>query len=331
MKIAFFSTKKYDIESFNKANEKYGHEIDYLEDSLNSRTALLAQDCDAVCVFVNDKINSTALLALQNYGVKTVALRCAGFNNVNLEVAKRENFKIVRVPSYSPEAVAEHAVALMLTLNRKIHKAYNRIRENNFSLVNLTGFDVHDKTVGVIGTGQIGRAFAKIMKGFGCKVIAQDVYPSQELIEMGVEYFSIDELLSQSDIVSLHCPLLPETHHLINHQSLKKMKQGAMLINTSRGGLLNTLDVIESLKNKHLGYLAIDVYEQEQGLFFNDLSESIIEDDTISRLMTFPNVIITGHQGFFTHEALEQIADTTLHSLSLLEKNETPEEKYIVV
>lgn len=331
MKIAFFSAKKYDIETFKKVNEKYGHEIDFLEDSLNSRTALLAQDRDAVCVFVNDKINSTALLALQKHGVKLVALRCAGFNNVNLEIAKRENFRIIRVPAYSPQAVAEHAVALLLTLNRKIHKAYNRVRDNNFSLVNLTGFDVHDKTVGVIGTGQIGKAFAKIMLGFGCKVLAQDVCPTAELTDLGVTYLPLDDLLPQCDIISLHCPLLPETHHLISRNTLQKMKKGAMLINTSRGPLLNTSDVIESLKNKHLGYLAIDVYEQEQGLFFNDLSEDIIEDDTLSRLLTFPNVIVTGHQGFFTHEALQQIADTTLRSLSILENNRELDSKYIVV
>ncbi len=330
MKIAFFSSKKYDEISFNNVNNGQ-HEFEFFEEQLNSKNAFLAEGFDAVCVFVNDKVNSTAIAALDKAGIKTIAFRSAGYNNLNMKVAKELGMRVVRVPAYSPQAVAEHAVALILTLNRKIHKAYNRVRENNFSIENLTGFDLHGKTVGVIGTGLIGKTFCKIMIGFGCKVIAHDVHPNEELKNSGVNYVGLDELLQQSDIISLHCPLLPETTHIINKDSLANMKQGAMLINTSRGGLLNTQDVIESLKAKHLGYLGIDVYEQEAGIFFNDLSETIIEDDSIARLMTFPNVIITSHQGFFTKEALEQIANTTLNSLYTIEKGEPLNEKVIVV
>ena len=330
MKIAFFSSKKYDEISFNNVNNGQ-HEFEFFEEQLNSKNAFLAEGFDAVCVFVNEKVNSTAIAALDKVGIKTIAFRSAGYNNLNMKVAKELGMRVVRVPAYSPQAVAEHAVALILTLNRKIHKAYNRVRENNFSIENLTGFDLHGKTVGVIGTGLIGKTFCKIMIGFGCKVIAHDVHPNEELKNSGVNYVGLDELLQQSDIISLHCPLLPETTHIINNDSLANMKQGAMLINTSRGGLLNTQDVIESLKAKHLGYLGIDVYEQEAGIFFNDLSETIIEDDSIARLMTFPNVIITSHQGFFTKEALEQIATTTLNSLYIIEKGEPLNEKVIVV
>lgn len=330
MKIAFFSSKNYDEVSFNAVNNGQ-HQLEFFEEQLNSRNAFLADGFDAVCVFVNDKVNSTAIDALDKIGVKIIAFRSAGFNNLNKEAAKNAGMKVVRVPAYSPQAVAEHAVALILTLNRKIHKAYNRVRENNFSIENLTGFDLYGKTVGVIGTGLIGTAFCKIMLGFGCNVIAHDIYENDELKNAGVKYVNLDELLQQSDILSLHCPLLPETHHLINKGSLAMMKKGAMLINTSRGALINTLDVIESLKTKHLGYLGIDVYEQEAGIFFNDLSETIIEDDSIARLMTFPNVIITSHQGFFTKEALEQIATTTLNSLTAIEEGGTLHETVIVI
>ena len=330
MKIAFFSSKNYDEVSFNAVNNGQ-HQLEFFEEQLNSRNAFLADGFDAVCVFVNDKVNSTAIDALDKIGVKIIAFRSAGFNNLNKEAAKNVGMKVVRVPAYSPQAVAEHAVALILTLNRKIHKAYNRVRENNFSIENLTGFDLYGKTVGVIGTGLIGTAFCKIMLGFGCNVIAHDIYENDELKNAGVKYVNLDELLQQSDILSLHCPLLPETHHLINKGSLAMMKNGAMLINTSRGALINTLDVIESLKTKHLGYLGIDVYEQEAGIFFNDLSETIIEDDSIARLMTFPNVIITSHQGFFTKEALEQIATTTLNSLTAIEEGGTLHETVIVI
>lgn len=330
MKIAFFSTKNYDRASFEAVNNGR-HELEFFEEQLNSRNAILAEGFDAVCVFVNDKVNSTAIAALEKLNIKAIAFRCAGYNNLNLEVARKSGIRVVRVPAYSPQAVAEHAVALILTLNRKIHKAYNRVRENNFSIENLTGFNLYGKTIGVIGTGLIGKAFCEIMLGIGCRVLAHDIFEQEVLKQKGVNYLPLDEVLMQSDILSLHCPLLPETHHLINKDSLTKMKQCAMLINTSRGGLLNTQDVIESLKARHLGYLGIDVYEQEAGIFFRDLSESIIEDDTISRLLTFPNVIITGHQGFFTKEALEQIAVTTLNSLTAIESGQPLDEKVVIV
>jgi len=240
----------------------------------------------------------------------------AGFNNVDLNAASEAGIRIVRVPAYSPEAVAEHAMALILTLNRKTHKAYNRIREGNFSLERLTGFNLHKKTVGVVGTGQIGSAFCNILMGFGCKVIAYDLHPSDQLRASGVSYVDLNELLAQSDIISLHCPLTDTTQHIINAAHIEKMKSNVMIVNTSRGGLINTGDVINALKSGHIGALAIDVYEQEEHLFFRDLSESIIQDDQIARLMTFPNVLITAHQGFFTKEALEQIAQTTLQNLS---------------
>ncbi|MFW6043401.1 MAG: 2-hydroxyacid dehydrogenase, partial [Marinilabiliaceae bacterium] len=248
-------------------------------------------------------------------GIKLIALRCAGFNNVDLEAAKEQQIKVVRVPAYSPAAVAEHAVALILTLNRKTHKAYNRVRENNFSLERLTGFNLQGKTVGVIGTGKIGASFCRIINGFGCRVLAQDPYPRQDLQDEGVVYTDKDELLEQSDIISLHCPLTPESKHLINKETINQMKPGVMLINTSRGALIHTKDAIKGLKKGKIGYLGIDVYEQEEDLFFRDLSENIIQDETIMSLISFPNVLITSHQAFFTCEALEQIASTTIQNM----------------
>ncbi|MBL7740390.1 MAG: 2-hydroxyacid dehydrogenase [Chitinophagaceae bacterium] len=321
MRIAFFSTKSYDRETFDRLNNNGHHEITYFDSSLNSKTFPLAKGYDAVCIFVNDRVKKKETVdGLASVGVKLVALRCAGFNNVDLEGLANHNIKVVRVPAYSPEAVAEHAVALIMTLNRKTHKAYNRVRENNFSLEKLTGFTIHGKTAGVIGTGKIGQAFIRIMQGFGCNVIAYDKYPLDELKSTGVEYCSLDNLLRQSDIISLHCPLLPETHHLMNKEAFGKMKKDAMLINTSRGAVIDTQAAIEALKSGQLGYLGIDVYEQEEKLFFKDLSDSIVPDDTIARLTTFPNVLITGHQGFFTTEALEQIATVTLNNISDFEK-----------
>ncbi|MDW3646781.1 MAG: 2-hydroxyacid dehydrogenase [Bacteroidia bacterium] len=316
MKVAVFSTKSFDREYFNQFNTSGKHELTYFEAPLNQNTTNLSLGFDAVCVFVNDKLDATVIEQLKGNGVGLIALRCAGFNNVDLEAAKEHDIKVVRVPSYSPQAVAEHAVALILTLNRKTHKAYNRIRENNFSLERLTGFDIYGKTVGVIGTGQIGRIFARIMLGFGCKVLAFDLQPSEDLIKAGVIYASFEDLLTDSDIVSLHCPLNPNTRHLLGEKEFEKMKSGSMLINTSRGGLINTTAAIHALKHGQLGYLGIDVYEQEEHLFFRDLSESIIQDDEIARLMTFPNVLITAHQGFFTREALEEITQTTLQNLN---------------
>ena len=318
MKIAVFSTKSYDKEYLNQVNTS--HELIFFETSLNINTANLTQGFNAVCVFVNDKIDAAIIDKLAANRIQIIALRCAGFNNFDLVAAAAKNIKVVRVPSYSPQAVAEHTVALILTLNRKTHKVYNRVRESNFSLERLIGFNLYQKTVGVIGTGQIGKAFCNIMLGFGCKIIAYDVQECETLKNQGVTYFSFDEVLQQSDIISLHCPLITQTHHIINGESLAKMKQGVMLINTSRGGLIKTTDAIEALKSGYLGYLGIDVYEQEEHLFFKDLSESVIQDDAIERLMSFHNVLITPHQGFFTKEALEQIATTTLNNLTSFEK-----------
>ncbi len=323
MKVALFSTQAYDKDYFEQSNVNKIHSFTYFETSLDEFTTNLTLGFEAVCVFVNDRLNRKTIEQLHQNGIKIIALRCAGFNNVDLEAASEMNIKVVRVPSYSPNAVAEHAVALILTLNRKTHKAFNRVKENNFSLDRLMGFDLYEKTVGVIGTGKIGAIFCKIMLGFGCNVVAYDVQKSDELIKQGVRYSSLDDLLANSDIVSLHCPLIPQTLHILNRISLEKMKKGSMLINTSRGGLINTKDVIKELKRGHLGYLGIDVYEQEGDLFFKDLSESIIQDDDILRLMSFPNVLITAHQGFFTKEALTQISMTTLNNLTSFENGET--------
>ncbi|MEO0900084.1 MAG: 2-hydroxyacid dehydrogenase [Bacteroidota bacterium] len=319
MKVAFFSTQDYDQTFFNLSNQM-GHEIHYLAPGLNADTKSLAKGFPAVCVFVNDRLEAETLDFLHQNGLKLIALRCAGFNNVDLQKAHELGIKVVRVPAYSPHAVAEHAVALIMTLNRKTHKAYNRVREGNFALSRLEGFDLYGKTVGVIGTGKIGRAFCNIMKGFGCKVLAYDKYPSEGL--EGVEYKDLSEVLEESDIVSLHCPLNPETHHVINEQAFATMKEGVMLINTSRGGLMDTPAAIEALKAGKLAYLGIDVYEQEEKLFFKDLSETIIPDDTIARLMSFPNVLVTAHQAFFTQNALTQIAETTLNNISAYEKGD---------
>src|SRR6185369_2888277 len=316
MKITFFSAKPYDKESFNKQNERFGFDLEYYETHLGPHIINAVEKTDAVCVFVNDRVNAQVIESLAKKEVKVIALRCAGFNNVDLQAAKANGIKVCRVPAYSPEAVAEHAVAMLLTLNRKTHKAYNRVREQNFSLNGLLGFDVHHKTVGVIGTGNIGKAFCKIMVGFGCNVIAYDVAPDKALEALGIKFLSLDEILRQSDIISLHCPLNDDTHHIINSNSISWMKKGVMLINTSRGGLIDTKSVIDALKSKHIGYLGIDVYEQEEKLFFRDLSANIIEDDTIQRLMSFPNVLVTAHQAFFTIEALQQIADVTLNNVS---------------
>lgn len=320
MNAAFFSTKKYDQDFFNSINTDFNHKLTFFETALNKHTASLTKDYNAVCVFVNDDLNAATIEKLAKNGVQLIALRCAGFNNVDLKAAAEKNIKVVRVPAYSPQAVAEHAVALILTLNRKTHKAYNRVRENNFSLEKLTGFNLYGKTVGVIGTGIIGQCFAKIMLGFGCKVLAYDIKPNEELKRSGVEYVELETLLKASDIISLHCPLNEHTHHLIDQNAFEKMKDGAMLINTGRGALIDTSAVVEALKSEKLGYLGIDVYEQELGLFFNDLSETVNKDDDFLRLMSFPNVLITGHQGFFTKEALEQIAQVTLQNLTDFEK-----------
>ena len=320
MKIAVFSSKPHDREFLDKFNMDHKHELIYFEAPLNADTTNLALGFEAVCIFVNDKIDAITIDKLSIIGVKLIDLRCAGFNNVDIEAAKIKNIKVTRVPAYSPQAVAEHATALILTLNRKTHKVYNRVRESNFSLENLIGFNLYGKTVGVIGTGKIGTAFCQIMLGFGCKVLAYDVYESEKLKDKGVEYKTLDEILKNSDIISLHCPLNTDTKHLFNRLAFSKIKKGAMLINTSRGALIETSDAIDALKNGQLGYLGIDVYEQEENLFFKDLSESIIQDDLIQRLLAFHNVLITPHQGFFTKEALDQIAIITLKNFTDFEK-----------
>jgi D-lactate dehydrogenase len=315
MKIAFFSSTSYDTQYFEAANNSYHFEITYFEARLKSRTAHLASGFNAVIVFVNDEIDRETIGILKEHGVSIVALRCAGFNNVDLAAADDAGISIVRVPAYSPEAVAEHALALILTLNRKTHKAYNRVREGNFSLERLTGFNLNGKTVGIIGTGKIGASFASIMTGMGCKVVGYDKFPNEKLQGLGLEYVTLERLLSLSDIISLHCPLTSETTHIIHKKTLELMKPGVMLINTSRGALINTNDVIDSLKKGHMGYLGIDVYEQEEKLFFRDRSEQILQDDQIALLISFPNVLITAHQAFLTKEALEQIASITLGNL----------------
>ncbi len=323
MKIAVFSTKPYDKEYFDRYSDNHNLEFTFFETALNYSTSNLTSGFDVVCVFVNDKVDSGTIDRLAENGVGLIALRCAGFNNVDLEAAKKNNIKVVRVPAYSPEAVAEHAVALILTLNRKTHKAYNRVREGNFSLNKLIGFNLHEKTVGVIGTGKIGATFCSIIKGFGCRIIAFDKYESEELKKLGVEYKSLNEVFKRSDILSLHCPLTPETKHIINNDSLSLMKNGVMIINTSRGALVDTADIISGLSTRKIGYLGIDVYEQEENLFFKDLSESIIEDDMILRLISFPNVLITSHQAYFTREAMEEITVTTLNNIEEFESGKS--------
>jgi D-lactate dehydrogenase len=314
MKVAFFSTQPYDKEYFEHCNRQ--HDITFYEVQLNEQTVNLAKGCNAVCAFVNDLLNAAVIKLLAEMGIKIIAQRCAGFNNVDLAAAAENNVAIVRVPAYSPHAVAEHALALIMTLNRKTHKAYNRVREGNFSLDRLTGFDLFGKTIGIIGTGKIGQCFAEIMLGLGCKILAFDIIANKDAEAAGVQYLPLMDLLEQSDIVSLHCPLTEQTKHLINKNTLGVMKNGAMLINTSRGALIDTKAAIDALKKGKLGYLGIDVYEQEEKLFFHDLSENIIEDDVIMRLLSFSNVLITAHQGFLTHEALTQIAEVTLQNLS---------------
>lgn len=320
MKVACFSTKSYDQKSFDIRLTKHGHHFTYFEAKLDKHTVNLAKGYDAVCAFVNDHLDAPVLNMLHEFGIQAVVLRCAGYNQVDLKTAKELNLKICRVPAYSPEAVAEHAFAMILTLSRKTHKAYNRIRENNYSLEGLVGFNLHGKVVSVIGTGAIGTAFCKIALGFGCEVLAYDLIENKELKAIGVKYLNLDELLSQSQIISLHCPLTPGTKHLINKKTIDQMPNGVMIINTSRGALIETKSVIRALKSKKIGYLGIDVYEQEEDLFFRNLSEEILMDEQIARLMTFPNVLITGHQAFLTQEALSQIAKTTLLNLDELEQ-----------
>tara|TARA_R110002124_G_scaffold108580_5_gene261151 strand:- start:41 stop:1039 length:999 start_codon:yes stop_codon:yes gene_type:complete len=321
MKIAFFNTKDYDRFYFNQENCRNEHDIRFIEAHLTENTVNLITDETAVCVFINDCLNANVLSGLKSKGVKFIALRSAGFNHVDLATAKKLGLIVTRVPAYSPYAVAEHAVALLMTLNRKIHRAHNRVREGNFSLNNLLGFDIHGKTVGVIGTGKIGQIFSKIMLGFGCHVLAHDVETNAECIAAGVNYVSLNDLLSRSDIISLHCPLNDETHHLINEDAINLMKPMVTLINTSRGKLIDTKAVIKALKAQRISLLGLDVYEEEEVLFFDDFSSSVIQDDVFARLLTFPNVLVTSHQAFFTQEALTRIAHVTLQNISEFEQN----------
>jgi D-lactate dehydrogenase len=323
MRVAVFNTKSYDQQFLTNANQSYHHELVFLSPQLDRDTAKLAEGFPAVCVFINDQLDRETLSRLHQGGTELIATRSAGFNHIDLASAKELGMTVVRVPAYSPYAVAEHTIGLILTLNRKIHRAFNRVRESNFSIEGLMGFDLHGSTVGIIGTGKIGSLVAKILHGFGCKLLAYDIYQNPDCLQLGVQYLPLQELLPLSDIVTLHCPLTPDSHHLINADSIEQMKRGVMLINTSRGGLVDTNAVIQGLKSGQIGYLGLDVYEQEADLFFEDLSNVVIQDDVFQRLLTFPNVVITGHQAFFTREALTNIANTTLSNITEYEKNKS--------
>lgn len=314
-KIAFFGAKPYDIASFDKVNEKYNYDIRYYKGHLNPNNVVLTQDTDAVCIFVNDTADAAVIDAMVDNGVKLLALRCAGFNNVDLKAAKGK-LPVVRVPAYSPYAVAEYSLALMLSLNRKIHRAYWRTRDGNFSLNGLMGFDMHGKTIGIIGTGKIARILIRLLKGFGMRILAYDLYPDMKFAgEEGISYVSLDELYRESDIISLHCPLTDQTKYMIDKDSIDKMKEGVMIINTGRGQLINTNDLIEGLKEKKIAAAGLDVYEEEGEYFYEDKSDKIIDDDVLARLLSFNNVIVTSHQAFFTKEALHNIAETTLQNI----------------
>ena len=317
MKVAVFSTKPYDRRFLEAANQDKTHQLHFFEVQMNEDTAILASDYPAICVFVNDNLDRPTIAKLAAGGTKLIALRCAGFNNVDLKAAKELGLTVVRVPAYSPYAVTEYTIALILTLNRKIHRAYNRVREGNFAIDGLVGFDLNCKTVGIIGTGKIGFLVAEaLMKGFGCKILAYDPYPNPDLAAMGAKYVDLDELARRSEIITLHCPLTPETHYIINEKLISEMKKGVMLVNTGRGKLIDTKAVIEGLKSKKIGYIALDVYEQEANFFFEDLSNEIIEDDVLQRLVTFPNAIVTSHQAFFTETALNNISEITLGNIT---------------
>lgn len=322
MKIAFFSTKPYDRRFFDEYNKEFGHEITYFEARLRRETLKLAEGYDAACIFVNDQADASVLIALAAQGTRLIALRCAGFNNVDISSAKELGVSVVRVPAYSPYAVAEHTVGLMLALNRKVYWANSRVKEGNFSLDGLLGFDMRNRTVGLVGTGKIGECVAGILNGFGCNIIAYDRYQNPACKELGVTYVERDELFARSDIISLHCPLFAETHHLVNMDAIAKMKKGVMIINTSRGALIDSKAAIEGLKSEKIGYLGIDVYEEEEELFFEDKTFEIRTDDVFARLTTFPNVVITGHQAYFTEEAVSAIAKTTLENISAYEKGD---------
>ncbi|PIZ04238.1 MAG: hydroxyacid dehydrogenase [Gammaproteobacteria bacterium CG_4_10_14_0_8_um_filter_38_16] len=320
MKVALFSVNNFEKPFLLRANEKDHHELNFFEGRLTTETAKLAAEFPAVSCFITDDLNKAVLTILAQGNTRTIALRSAGFNHVDIETAKKLGLVVTRVPAYSPYAVAEFATGLILALNRKIHRAYARVREQNFSLDGLIGFDLHNRTIGIVGTGKIGTLFAKIMHGFGCKLLAVDLIQNDTCKNLGVTYVNYEELYQQSDIISLHCPLTADTHHLINESVLMKMKTGVMLINTGRGALIDTKAIVQGLKNGKVGYLGIDVYEEEENLLFHNLSETIIQDDVFARLLTFPNVIVTGHQAFFTEEALINIATTTLNNITAFER-----------
>jgi len=323
MKVAVFDTKPYDRDPLQRTSADSRIEWQFLEFRLTKETAPLAKEAEAVCVFVNDQLDRPCLEMLASQGVRLVALRCTGFNNVDLGAARALNITVTRVPTYSPYSVAEHAVALLMALNRKVHRAYNRVRELNFSLSGLVGFDLHGKTAGIVGTGKIGRVVAQILRGFGMKVLAYDPFPDREwAARMGVEYVDASSLAGLSDIISLHVPLTPETKHIICRGTLDLMKTGVMLVNVSRGALIDTTALIEALKSGKLGGVALDVYEEEEGVFFEDLSGQVLQDDELARLLTFPNVLITAHQAFLTREALSDIARTTIANLEALARGE---------
>ncbi|WP_411825798.1 2-hydroxyacid dehydrogenase [Luteolibacter sp. AS25] len=330
-RVAFYDTKPYDTASFEGKSAKSGLEFEFHDFRLSASNSASAQGCIAVCIFVNDRMDRDCLEALAGMGVKLVALRCAGFNNIDLEAAAELGVLVVRVPAYSPYAVAEHTVALLQTLNRKIHRAYNRVRELNFSLGGLVGFDLHGKTVGIMGTGKIGRITAQIFRGYGCEVLAYDPFPENKWAdENKVSYEKLEDLLAYSDVVSLHMPLTKDTFHILNGETISQMKDGAFLLNTSRGKLVDSAAVISALKRGKLGGVALDVYEEEEGVFFEDLSGSPLQDDVLSRLLTFPNVLVTAHQAFLTNEALNAIAETTVDSIGRYADGTDPVEERVV-
>ncbi len=322
MKLAVYSTKQYDKKYLQQVNESYQYDLEFFDFLLTEKTAKTAHGCDGVCIFVNDDGSRPVLEELKRHGVKFIALRCAGFNNVDLNAAKELGLRVVRVPAYSPEAVAEHAVGMMMTLNRRIHRAYQRTRDANFSLEGLTGFTMHGKTAGVIGTGKIGVATLRILKGFGMRLLASDPYPSAAALELGVEYVDLPTLFANADVITLHCPLTSDNYHLLNRDSFAQMKDGVMIINTSRGGLVDSQAAIEALKTQKIGALGMDVYENERDLFFEDKSNDVIQDDIFRRLSACHNVLFTGHQAFLTAEALISISETTLENLRQLENGD---------
>ena len=321
MKVAVCSAQSYDRQFLLAANRELGHELVFFDSRLSEETRHMVVAFPAVCVFVNDTLNAIVLKSLVTHGTRLIALRCAGFNNVDIQTAMSLGLHVVRVPAYSPHSVAEHSVGLILALNRHLPQAYNRVRNGNFALQGLLGFELRGKTVGIVGTGRIGTTVAQILRGFGCRLIAHDPQQNPECISLGVAYVELEKLYADSDIITLHCPLNHQTHHLIDREAITCMKRGVTLINTSRGAVIDTLAVIEGLKSSKIGYLGLDVYEQEGDLFFQDLSDQVIQDDVFQRLLTFPNVLITGHQGFFTAEALSSIAQTTLQNISVFERD----------